>query len=144
MKKANKYYFEIFLEFEEDYDVESIEEKIGYKPHRLLTRSMHAKKVEKAVVYEADGSTHKITPKAMFSYRTEEKTELFIDDEFAKFVMEADIKLKNYIQEIKDNKGQITFKIVFTEFKDKPYFSFSREIIKILAKCDAEIMVDYV
>jgi hypothetical protein len=144
MKKENKYYFGIFLEFEEDYDVESIEEKIGYKPHRVLTREEHAKRVEKAVVYEADGSTHKITPKAMFLYKTKEMTEVFVDDDFAKFVIEADKKLENFISELKENKGQVTFKIIFTELKDKPCLSFNKEVIKILAKYDAEIVVDYV
>lgn len=139
----NEFYFNIFIEFESDYDVANLENIIGLKPRRLLTLKDCAERVKKAVVYEEDGSTHGIVPTAKFLYRSERFSGIEVSTEFEKFIENVDGNLEKIIPILEENKGRISFTIFLTKLKEIPYFYFSPKTIKIIAKYNSDIEIDY-
>ena len=127
MEGVNKYYFDLAITFESNYDVKNLESIIGLKP---------------AYVVSYEDSTGPVKS-AKFIYQTKETNNLYSDEEFSKFVWELRNDLIVLPQILKENNGKITFYIVFTQIHDKPIISLDSRTIKLLAELGARFEIDY-
>ena len=127
MGQINKYYFDLAINFESDYDVTKLEKILELKP-RLLVQLKDAKGPIKT---------------AKFAYKTKEYDEIDTAGEFLKFLKRHGENLTKILPILKENKGKITFYIVFTEIQDKPVIYLDQDTIQFLAYLNASFEIDY-
>ena len=125
--KVNKYYFDVAIQFESDYDVSNLEKLLGVKP-TLLVQLKDSKGLNKT---------------AKFTYKSKIYDEIDTAGEFENFLKENLERLEKVLPVVKANKGKITLYIVFTQIEDKPVLYLSNETLKLLAKLDVDFEIDY-
>ena len=81
---------------------------------------------------------------AKFSYRTESLTNIYTDEEFAKFVSEIESRLADIKPLLAQFEGFCNFCIVFEELEESPCISLSEETIAKLNRIGASFDIDFI
>lgn len=127
MEQVNKYYFELTIEFQNDYKVSNLEKLLNLKAYELI---------------ELKDSVGPVKT-AKFFYRTGELKDIYSDEAFEEFINELKPHLISLLPILKSERGHINFCIVFTGLNDKPIIGLSSETIKTLAELNASYEVDF-
>ena len=97
--KVNKYYFDVAIQFERDYDVSNLQKLLGVKPN-LSVQLKDSKGLNKT---------------AKFTYKSKIYDEIDTVGKFEDFLKENLERLEKVLPVVKANKGKITLYIVFTK-----------------------------
>ena len=124
----NKYYFSLSIQFKKDINLNALQDALQIKATKL-TPLAESKGIEKT---------------AKFSYRTESLTNIYTDEEFAKFVSEIESRLADIKPLLVEFDGFCNFCIVFEELEESPCISLSEETIAKLGRLGASFDIDFI
>lgn len=124
----NKYYFSLSIQFKKDINLNVLQDALQIKATKL-TPLAESKGTEKT---------------AKFSYRTESLTNIYTDEEFAKFVSEIESRLADIKPLLAQFEGFCNFCIVFEELEESPCISLSEETIAKLSRIGASFDIDFI
>ena len=124
----NKYYFSLSIQFKKDINLNVLQDALQIKATKL-TPLAESKGTEKT---------------AKFSYRTESLTNIYTDEEFARFVSEIESRLADIKPLLAEFDGFCNFCIVFEELGESPCISLSEETIAKLGRLGASFDVDFI
>lgn len=124
----NKYYFSLSIQFKKDINLNVLQDALQIKATKL-TPLAESKGTEKT---------------AKFSYRTESLTNIYTDEEFARFVGEIESRLADIKPLLAEFDGFCNFCIVFEELEESPCISLSEETIAKLGRLGASFDVDFI
>jgi hypothetical protein len=124
----NKYYFSLSIQFKKDINLNVLQDALQIKATKL-TPLAESKGTEKT---------------AKFSYRTESLTNIYTDEEFARFVSEIESRLADIKPLLAEFDGFCNFCIVFEELEESPCISLSEETIAKLGRLGASFDVDFI
>ena len=124
----NKYYFSLSIQFKKDINLNVLQDALQIKATKL-TPLAESKGTEKT---------------AKFSYRTESLTNIYTDEEFARFVSEIESRLADIQPLLAEFDGFCNFCIVFEELEESPCISLSEETIAKLGRLGASFDIDFI
>ena len=122
-----KYHFCIHLNFKKDIDVAKLEKHFGLSAYKL-TFKKDAKDREKT---------------AKIWYRTEDFTNIMVDECFENFVLKIKDNFVDLPQFLQEYDGKCVFQIVFKELHEYPIISLSKDVIEILNQLNASFETDF-
>ena len=126
--KKNNFYFSLSAHFKKDYDVSKLEKLLGVKATKLT--------------YLKDSVSP--VPSAKFLFKTKTFEDIYTDKLFEEFVETIYKKAPNIKDEITSNNGDLSFCIVFTDFKSKPSLYMSNRTLTLLSNMGADYAVDII
>ena len=125
-----KYYFSVHARFKKDIDVKKLEAEIGKKAFKTTYLKDSLGKPE-----------HK---SAKISYRSSIKNDVYVDQEFERFLNTASPLISKITKYLDDFEGKLWITIVFTNLGEKPSIALSNQSIQILHNLHANFDIDFI
>lgn len=131
MENKIEYHFNVVINFECDVDVHEIAKGFEITPYKLtLLKDSRALKGFKKV--------------AKMWYKTNDFTNLSVNNETEKFVLKAKEIFKNLPSLLKEFQGNCHFEIVFTKLDRFPIIALSQKTIEALNFLQADFGTDFI
>ena len=125
-----QYYFSVHANFKKDIDVKKLEAEIGKKAFKTTFLKDSLGKPE-----------HK---SAKISYRSTIKNDVYVDQEFERFLNTASPLISKITKYLDDFEGKLWITIVFTNLGEKPSIALSTNAIAMLHNLKANFDIDFI